>query len=367
MKVLFIYLKAFSFTGGIEKFNRSFLKALHELSIDGMFDADAFSSYDNVPDEKYFPRLRFRGYDGYRFLFVVNTFIRSFKYDTIILGHINLAVIGCIVKWLRPSVKLVVVAHGIEVWHGQKRFKKRLLQEADIILAVSNYTKDQIVTFNPSISADKIKIFPNTVDPYFELPKQFVKPKHLLEYYKIHPTKKILLTVNRMSFSEKNKGYDIVIEVLGKLKQKREDFVYLICGKYDKQEERRIKELIKKNEIEGHVQLTGYIQDKALNDHYLLSDLFVMPSRKEGFGIVFIEALACGRNVIAGNKDGSVDALLNGALGRLINPDDLGEIQLAIEDTLNESNPIKGIELQQQVITAFGFEQYKMRLKKVME
>src|SRR5262249_38877932 len=58
-----------------------------------------------------------------------------------------------------------------------------------------------------------------------------------------------------------------------------------------------------------------------LAEHYRLADVFIMPSVKEGFGIVFLEAAACGVPVIGGNEDGSWDALREGRLGRAIDPD----------------------------------------------
>ena len=81
--------------------------------------------------------------------------------------------------------------------------------------------------------------------------------------------------------------------------------------------------LVEEKNLTNNFILTGYIEDKELTDHYLLADVFVMPSTQEGFGIVFLEALVCGLPVIAGNKDGSVDALLNGKLGKLIDPDNI--------------------------------------------
>lgn len=364
-KILFLYLTGFSITGGIEKFNRSFLKALHELSVDGFFDADAYSSYDDTVDEKYFPRLRFKGFNKNRFLFTLFAFFTAIRYNTIIIGHINLAVIGCWIKKIKPKVQLITVAHGIEVWKELSGYKLALLQQSDRILCVSNYTRQQIIEKNPSVEATRMHIFPNTLDPYFIAPVEFKKPAYLLERYRLNETQPLLLTVTRLSFSERYKGYDNTIEMLPLLLQQYPNLHYLLGGKADQQETKRIKELIDGLQINKQMILPGFIEDKELIDHYLLGDVFVMPSRKEGFGIVFIEALACGRKVIAGNKDGSADALMNGELGVLVDPDDKTALAKAIIHSL-ENNEYSPQQLQEKVIMAFGFDKYKERLKHLL-
>jgi glycosyltransferase involved in cell wall biosynthesis len=365
MKVLFLYLKAFSETGGIEKFNRNFLKALHELSVDGIFDADACSPYDTAPDEKYFPRKRFTGYGGNRPFFVLGAFFQALKYDVLIVGHINLGVVGYWVKKIKPSIKLVVLAHGIEVWTEQTGFKKKLLESADLILAVSNFTKEKISEYNPAIDEDKIKVFPNTIDPYFSLPRVFDRPTYLLKRYNLDINTKILLTVTRLSFKEKYKGYDNVIQSLSEVNKKYPNLRYLLCGRFDKYEKLRIEFLLNKYEVSHLVIVPGFISDEELIDHYLLADVFVMPSKKEGFGIVFIEAIACGRKVIGGSKDGSVDALMNGQLGKLVDPDSFDELKEAIYGSLDVSIDTDAEMLQRKVVNEFGFQEYKKRLQTV--
>jgi glycosyltransferase involved in cell wall biosynthesis len=365
LKVLFAYLSAFSTVGGIQKFNRSFLKALHELSIDGCIDAEAISSHDTKTNEKYFSSYRFKGYGGNRVLFFIIVICKAIRYNTIVIGHINLALIACIIKRIFPQKKIILIVHGIDVWHELKGFQKEIVTTADIILAVSDFTKQKLLMHNPKIQAEKIKIFRNTIDPWFSLPQQFNKPEYLLQRYQLNQQHKVMLTVTRLADSEKYKGYDILIEMMAVLSKQNKNMIYLIGGKADEIEKERVQQLIKKYKVEDNVRLLGYIEDNELNDHYLLSDVFVMPSRKEGFGIVFIEAMACGRNVIAGNVDGSAEALLNGELGVLVNPDNTAEIKVAIETSI-ATTKFNAVKLQKKVVEAFGFKIYKENLKNIL-
>lgn len=361
MNILFLYFQAFSFTGGIQKFNRSFLKALNEITEEQGLHLSAYSSHDTVTNPDYFPAKKLTGFGRRRLTFTLASVAKGLFSKVVILGHINLGIIGCWIKRIKPSQKLVLIAHGIEVWQTQKRYKQQILELADEIWAVSQYTKEEMIRNNPFIQPEKVKVFPNTIDPYFKLPVTFDKPAYLQERYNIQPDAKVIIAVTRLVRTEKFKGYDLVFKVLGSLIEKGHNIVYILGGKWDAEEKARIDGLLKQYKINNHVILTGFIKDDELKDHYLLADAFVMPSKKEGFGIVFIEALACGLKVIAGNKDGSVDALLNGELGMLINPDDDTQLEAAIKTTLYHSNSQPQM-LQQKVVNAFGFNQYKQRL-----
>ena len=108
------------------------------------------------------------------------------------------------------------------------------------------------------------------------------------------------------------------------------------------------------------------MNDSDLLDFFKMADVFIMPSSQEGFGIVFIEAMACGTPVIAGNIDGSVDALRNGELGLLVNPFSTEEIAKAI-DSILDNETIKSqnsqLERSKKVFEYFGFDQFVERQK----
>ena len=96
-----------------------------------------------------------------------------------------------------------------------------------------------------------------------------------------------------------------------------------------------------------------------------------MPSRNEGFGIVFLEALACGRIVLAGNRDGSVDAVLDGELGVLVDPDDTKGIATSLIALLTEgdAHPLAGRpdELHRRVVAAYGPKQFATTLTDILD
>mgnify|MGYP000843984523 FL=1 len=364
---LFLYLKSFSFTGGIEKFNRCFLKALNEIAVEQQVDVKAISSHDTITNEQYFPASKLKAFGGNRIVFTIYSIWQGLFAKTIILGHINLALLGIIIKTICPKVNLILIVHGIDVWQHQQGLKLKVLEKADTILSVSSFTKNTILKNHPHIAEQKIKLFPNTIDPFFSLPTQFIKPTYLQERYGLTSATKLILTVTRLANTEQYKGYDHVIAVLPQLSKKIESPIqYMVGGKAQAEELKRIQQTIQQHQVNDQVQLIGFIKDEELTDHYLLADVFVLPSKKEGFGIVFIEAMACGLPVIAGNKDGSVDALMNGELGTLIDPDNEFELLNAIIASLNNEthNPLA---LQQKVVANFGFHQYKQRLKTYLE
>lgn len=361
-RILFLNFYAFSLTGGIEKFNRAFLKALSDFTKEGTITADACSAFDNNVDTRYFQKENYKTFAGKKLRFALHILLNAFRYDTIILSHIHLSPIAWLVKTIFPSKEIILVAHGVEVWGKQSAAQKKILQKADKILAVSAFTKQKLVEVH-GIDQNKIIVFHNTIDPYFICPAGFSKPGYLLERYGLRPEDEVVFTLTRLAGTEKNKGYDGIIRTISKLKRTFPAIKYILSGKYDQGEKNRLDDLNERNNVTGEVILTGFVHDEEVADHYLLADVFILPSRKEGFGIVFIEAMACGLPVVAGNKDGSVDALKNGELGTLVDPGNEAEILQALKNCLSGNGKQKGAqarkELQQKVYETFGFDTFK--------
>lgn len=362
-KISFFVLTAFSHMGGIEKFNRAFLKAMADLSTSLALRTCAGGMYDRKVDSQYAVDQPYHVSNGEKIQFVLWAVKQSLKQDIVILGHLNLALIGVLLKLIMPKKKLIVICHGIEVFEEVSGFKKKALQQADHILAVSSYTKEQLVT-KQGLASEKITVFPNTIDPFFQFPVDFSKPAYLKQRYGIADNEKVIYTLTRLNSNEGYKGYDTLVTVLPALQKQNIPFKYILAGKADATELKRMNTLISSLGLEQQVVMPGFIADEEVTDHYLLADVFVMPSKGEGFGIVYTEAMACGLPVIAGNKDGSTEALQFGELGTLIDPDSANELKAALVKALTTEHNSK--EVQQKMLKYFSFERFKERLQSTL-
>jgi len=337
-KVILFSLQTFSTTGGIQKMTRTLAYALFHIAKQKEWDFKLWSLYDSRYDlmGQYLAPENFVGFGRSKSGLAFKTLRTAIHADIVVISHINLALIGVVIKILRPKCKIWLVAHGIEVWRPFNFIKRTFLERfCNKIVCVSSFTKAQMVRLHHS-DPDKCVVLNNAIDPFMHLPVEFEKPEYLLNRYSLVPENKVIFTLTRLASSEQYKGYEQVIKAVGRLKIKFPEIKYILSGQYDSTEEMRIRDLISLCGVEEQVILTGFLTEKELADYFLLADLFVLPSKKEGFGIVFIEALACGLPVICGNADGSIDAIRDGELGTAINADDLDELEKTITTYLKK-------------------------------
>ena len=347
---------------------RTLAHSLNHIAVNDKWDFDMYSAYDTNQDlmPQYLPAEKFRGFNANKSAFVIQAVKKGIKADVVILTHINLALVGFIIKKINPKTNVWLIAHGIEVWRPLSLFQKAFLKHCDKVVCVSDFTKQQMISRH-NISLDKCAILNNAIDPFMQLPTVFVKPQHLLDKYNLTPDNRVIYTLTRLANSEQYKGHDQVIKLISRLKVKYPGIKYVLSGQYDVKEEIRIKNRISKYSIEDDVILTGFIDEKDIPAHFLLADVFVLPSKKEGFGIVFIEALACGLPVICGNADGSIDAIRNGDLGKAVDADNFDELETAISNVLDTSlSSQKRHSLQKKCLHYFNEDAYMNNLEELL-
>jgi asparagine synthase (glutamine-hydrolysing) len=364
-RVLFLTLRTFSVTGGIEKVSKVAGKALDELCIEAGNELHVCSMYDEQTDvdPKYLNKNNFTGFAIKRVKFTLECVLKGSRFETVILSHVNLLPVGYLIKLFSPKTRLVLIAHGIEAWQTFSAMKQKMLFKCDKILSVSKYTKDVLVKKN-GFPAKNIQVLNNCLDPFLEEPVLKEKECHLLERYHLKKEDTVLMTLTRLAARERYKGYDVVIKSLQNLRKTNPGLKYLIVGKYDQKEKSRLDKMIAAAELQDHVIFAGFVPDEELADHFNLADIYIMPSEKEGFGIVFIEAMYYNKPVIAGNKDGSTDALLGGKLGLLVNPESIEEVSAAIMRMIKDKEQY--LPDRKLLMENFSYPVYKEKWREIL-
>jgi len=123
-----------------------------------------------------------------------------------------------------------------------------------------------------------------------------------------------------------------------------------------------LEQMAKALAVEKHVVFTGHVPEREKVDHYCLADAFVMLGRGEGFGIVYLEAMACGVPVVASKVDASREAVRNGALGILVDPSDQEDIKAAVLEVLNRP---KGVV--PEGLDYFSYGNFERRLHRILD
>jgi phosphatidylinositol alpha-1,6-mannosyltransferase len=254
------------------------------------------------------------------------------RFDAVLCGHLNATPLAAAIAagWRVP---LWVQVHGIEAWERRGVLCRLGLSAATLVTAVSRYTRAQLLTW-ANLAPHRVRILPNTVDADYAAR---ARPDDLIARYGLQG-RRIILTVGRLSAQERYKGHDRVIAALPGILAHAPDVVYLIVGAGNDQS--RLAHLAGKTGVATRVVFAGQVPDAEVADHFALAHVFAMPSTGEGFGIVYLEAAASGLPVIGGNADGSVDALADGRIGRLVDPLAVHEIEAAVVDALEGRHPV---------------------------
>ncbi len=254
------------------------------------------------------------------------------------------------------SIPAAISAHGVEVWDLPPGRTRRALGRVKRIIPISNYTRKRMER-ELGLPAERFQLIPVTFDPDRFSPAPV--PPGLRKRYGISPDDRVLLCVSRLVVSRQDKGYARVIDLIPRLLPDFPGLRFLIVGEGDDRPnlERRVSEL----GLAGKVILAGYVPDRELPDHYRLADGFVMPSLREGFGIVFLEAMGCGKRCLGGNRDAAVDALRGGELGILVDPERPEELEQGLRRLLSEPAPDPA-ELHNRVDRYFGREAFHRKV-----
>lgn len=288
--------------GGIAQYNRDFWGALAALP--GTVELDLLPRRGEAGAAAVPARLRVHPARAGRAAYAVAALRLALRLrpDIVVCGHLFMVALAAAAARL-CGAKLVVQLHGIEIWREPGAVRRRALKRADLVLCVSRDTRARLLAA-ADIAPERAVVLPNTVaDDY--APGPALPPR---------TGPRTILSVGRLDAREAYKGQDAVIACLPQLLAWGHDVVYRIAG--DGDDRTRLERLAREHGVADRVHFLGAVARSGLPDLYRGADLFVLASRGEGFGIVFLEAMACGTPALGLAVGGAVDAL--DGLGRAV-------------------------------------------------
>jgi glycosyltransferase involved in cell wall biosynthesis len=257
--------------------------------------------------------IGFTGCGGSKARFVSSVFALAIRQPIIVLAlHPNLAPVVAAMRILAPGVQNVVVVHGMEVWTPLRVSRRWSLQSVDRVLAPSEDTLSRAAK-EQRLLVGKGRKLAWSLGPEFDHPAvPYVRSLPPQGF----PRGRVILTVGRWEASEAYKGADHLIAALPALLQSFSDVHFVAVG--EGSDLPRLQSLARESPVSDHIHFLPFIAHDELPNAYDHCQLFAMPSRGEGFGLVFIEAMARGKPVIGGAQGGTPEIIDDGINGFLV-------------------------------------------------
>lgn len=352
-RVLALVTDAFGGYGGIAQYNRDLISALAETS-------------DSIAIEV-LPRMA----PG-----ALETMPRSVRQHPPVSGRVayTISALACALRQ-RPTMvfnghlyhgplahtiakltgaKLVSQLHGTEIWGDVSQKHRRPLEASSLVLTVSRDTRASLLN-KADIVPEKVVVLNNTIGA------DFTPGDRTSARQRFGLTKELtILTVARLDAREGYKGHDKIIPLISQIASQGRQVCYLIAGIGD--DRPRLERIAKDYGVERQVKFLGKVPREHLPDLYRASDLFALPSTGEGFGIAFLEAMACGTPAIGLAIGGSPDALKDGKLGDCLQAEDFAGAFLS---ALTKPRPSPEV-LSAAVHSCFGFESFKAQCHRLL-
>jgi phosphatidylinositol alpha-1,6-mannosyltransferase len=302
----------------------------------------------------------FHGLVGYgRGLKVLRSLVRTEAVDTLHCGRcLPEGVMALAIKRL-TGVPYLCYVHGEDIGTARTSREltwlvRRVLRGAQLLIANSKST-ERMLREQWAVPAERLQVLHPGVDTARFVPASFDRACRDRMGWSGRP---VVLTVGRL---QQRKGHDQMIRALPRIIEKVPDVLYAIVG--DGAERERLQILAAQTGVVGHVQFLGEISDDQLVSCYQQCDLFALPNYQvggdiEGFGMVLLEAQACGKPVLAGASGGTAETMHAGRTGQVLDCERVGPLAGCVASLLldRERSQQMGSAARQWVVERFDWE-----------
>ena len=240
--------------------------------------------------------------DGGKLRFVLNGIKaspRGRRPELVVATHLRM--LPAAVPLMASGVPVTTFLLGVECWKPLTRRDRSLLSRSGQLLPISRWTRDKFVAANPSFSASTMTVCPLGVPAAASTD--------------ITPVNGRALIVGRLWSEERYKGHDLLIDVWPAVQRACPHAELMIVG--DGDDRPRLETRVREAGLSAAIHFAGLVSQDALRRHFMESQVFVLPSEGEGFGLVFLEAMRAARPCIAA-PGAAEEIVVNGQTGRVI-------------------------------------------------
>jgi glycosyltransferase involved in cell wall biosynthesis len=352
--------------GGVQESSRQTICALEEIVAGTNWRGSYLGLNDppgNLTLAKVAPGIGIEGFGRNKFRFVARAIECSRNTGQIVLAaHPNLAVVASVARLLRSRLKVIVVTHGIEIWNKLPVHRRRALLAADLVLATSQFNFRCLIDVQ-KIDPRKIRLVHWPLNPML---LRLADRKASLPLPSRFPEGRVILSVGRWSSLERYKGADELIRAFAKIRMNFHDLSLVFVGGGD--DLPRLKQLVSEAGIAGSTYFLEGLSTEELAACYANAEIFALPSWGEGFGIVFLEAMAFGLPVIGVAAGGAIDILQDESNSLVVPGRDFTAVAKALDRLLGspELRNNLGREGAEMVRRNYRFEMFRSNLEGVL-
>ncbi len=281
----------------------------------------------------------------------------------VIAGHPHLAPVAWALKARSERLAVVVLSHGIEVWQPLSWVRRQALRRADLVLAPSSDTVRHL-EMDQGVAPARLRRLPWGLDPQFS---EFLEQPAECPLPAGFPSGRVILTVGRWSAKERYKGLDTLIAAMPRLLQEVPDAHLVAVG--DGDDRPRLERLARELGLENRVRFLGSMTQAELSACYAHCSVFALPSRGEGFGLVFLEAMAHGKPVVGGAHGGAPEIIEEGVTGRLVSYGDVTRLSEILRELLMDEALCQrmGARARERILGEYSFDAFAARFREVLQ
>jgi len=229
------------------------------------------------------------------------------------------------------------------------------------ILSVSEYTQEALVHFN-GMPPVQFHLLPDTLDPFYSRMADRIRPAKELGLPRGH----MMLAVTRLAITEDYKRIDLVIKAMPAIINHVPDAFCVVVGQGG--DRSRLEKLAQETGVADRVIFAGFVADELLPSYYDACDLFVLPSLKEGFGIVFLEAMYHAKACVGAIAGGIPEVVEDGGTGLLAKPDSVDSFAQCVVRLLGNGaeRDAMGRRGKERLEREFSYVKFRARLERVL-